>query len=159
MRPRSGPLAALPPTGSARAPRRYATRSPRATEQGKRPAGWQVRFIGWSASPVKSENSATRRVLILPKVLVLTDLNVPFGRQRLLLGVLRVLDVAVLCLGLEVVPGSAGSPPGSALHPARQNGTLWRTQCSCTCHPGQPGIPDIICRSIMQLGNIAYVAS
>lgn len=117
MRPRSGPLAALPPTGSARAPRRYATRSPRATEQGKRPAGWQVRFIGWSASPVKSGNSATRRVLILPKVLVLTDLNVPFGRQRLLLGVLRVLDVAVLCLGLEVVPGSAGSPPGSALHP------------------------------------------
>ena len=117
MRPRSGPLAALPPTGSARAPRRYATRSPRATEQGKRPAGWQVRFIGWSASPVKSGNSATRRVLILPKVLVLTDLNVPFGRQHLLLGVLRVLDVAVLCLGLEVVPGSAGSPPGSALHP------------------------------------------
>ena len=111
MRSRSGSLAALPPTGSARAPRRYATRCPRATEQDKRPAGWQVRFIGWSASPVKSPNSATRRVLIPPKVLVLTDLNVPFGRQRLLLGVLRVLDVAVLCLGLEVVPGSAGSPP------------------------------------------------
>ena len=30
--------------------------------------------------------------------------------------VLGVLDVAVLCLGLEVDPGSAGSTPGPALH-------------------------------------------
>ena len=48
-------------------------------------------------------------------MLVFTDPTVPFARQRLLLGVLRVLDVAVLCLGLEVDPGSAGSPPGPAL--------------------------------------------